>query len=93
MVHPAPLMMNAPAAKMPNKAGSGMGAPGGDASPRLQPQGQNNSHDPIGLSILISFKYGCRPVGALSTQKAMFFFLGVHVDSKSLWFLLTGIPP
>ena len=47
MVQPAPLMMNAPVAKSPSNAGSGKGTPGGAARPKLQPQGQNNNHDPM----------------------------------------------
>ena len=56
MVQPAPLIMNAPVAKSPSNVGSGKGVPGGVANPKLQPHGQNNNQDPMGLSIRISFK-------------------------------------
>lgn len=56
IVHPAPLMTKAPAAKRLISAGSGMGAPGGEARPKLQPQGQKSNQEPIGLSIRINFK-------------------------------------
>ena len=68
IVQPAPLIIKAPAAKIPSNPGSGKGDPAGAARPRLHPQGQNNNHEPIGLSTRINFKYGCTLIGALSTN-------------------------
>ena len=57
IVHPAPLIIIAPIAIRPNMNGSGS-SPADPAMPMLHPQGQNRSQDPIGLSNLMSRKYG-----------------------------------
>ena len=101
IVQPAPLIIKAPVAKSPSNVGSGKGVPGGVANPKLQPHGQNNNQEPMGLSIRISFKKGCRSLGAFSTKTAIELFLNGTADAENFCCLQDhgntvqpmGIPP